>query len=1000
MAYTNIVKTAPISVRNWAIEKRPLPDGSFEYVEHVFLSLKSACMIDIMPQKGFARVVFAQHSGNAYPSFIYAWKPNKFYFWQGGETEEMWEYDPVTGETIAINQMSCMSYYENSFRDNSGNRTSSAYETRISTDGYCSFSTTTHRHWPAVARYNGTTGQFDICNKDPFKEFDIIHGRPYTNAFKVDTPSSPFNGIYSYWYDDSFNSVLDTAIAEGAAASPVVTFGGTRTGYLHFSDRAASSTTRRVLAPVNIAGVDSAGVYLWRIIDVKSPSTWYKNSTNLDGEQGIGGNFTEDAWEDQATASVSTTNWSYGELQDYNTDTGLTNPSYDPSLFPPILNQVGRFIYVHHYNTAKTNFYCIPYAMDDYPSLNIVKGQVIYPKNWPVWNYATQMLNNSSSLAIYLCNFGGSFGFSSNNEYVGFFNNIDASLQSTGQKGFLRPDNLEFMEYDPVTDPSGYVVASVDVQNPTDPNGFGVTSNYWGNEILQIINEEDWYTGHNNYFKSAIRDEFKIRVDSANQSARLVFDVVPDYTKPHQIGQVSVDLVPTLFGTLAGVLEMTQDQLLVGGLIYAGIVAMDRDDMLDTLSEVHYFSDVISFRGCTALSTTKAIFWGYLNTSNVITTTNWPNLSSVNHSKPFNGEINKVLGVEVLNANYAVMHGTQVRTAAYRNSYAYLDYYDIATDTMTPLPNRPKDLDPESGLDFRNKISLTQSSADDATTENAVLAYLAANPSVSRPDLITDFLGTTIWGATWVSTYGGSKIVVSLSNKGLSALRGITIYEFPGFTGTTYTEDYYDATTWSSCLFIDKADPSTITSGDYKLISLQVVDKPDPGNTLLGLSNIGKVKCTTNYTAFFRNDPTNSRSIIYILTNAALESAASTTKTITSFNSVVTMPTLSTSSTYGVGEGGKGFLSGDNRPIDWAVTSGDFVYFVVNINQDLGGGTFEAVKRIDLSTGTIIDWCTAPFQGAKGIHYNSTTDTAYVVNGTSAYRVPNFTTLTPPFSLS
>jgi hypothetical protein len=296
MAYTNIVKTAPLSRRSWLIERRPNGDGTYSQIEHILFHMKSGSVIDVQPVEGVIRNVFDHGGSNAYPPHAYAWGNNKIWISPGNDTGEIFEYDPVTGVTEAYNISSHLSWYNSNYRSVDNDRQNLIYNSRTSTDGHVYFPQYRHLGMPQFCRYNVITKTFDIgvpSTGTVYPPYDAAQARIELHGYKINTPASPLNGIYAYyWLDNAWkdNDLQDLIITEAGALGSPITFAPVNWLFaLHVDDREVVSATRRIYGPINIDGTDAPGDYLWRIIDIKSPATWYTSNRDpvVDGP-GVG----------------------------------------------------------------------------------------------------------------------------------------------------------------------------------------------------------------------------------------------------------------------------------------------------------------------------------------------------------------------------------------------------------------------------------------------------------------------------------------------------------------------------------------------------------------------------------------------------------------------------------------------------------------------------------------------------------------------------------------
>lgn len=959
MTFDNTIKGTSVRDYNYAIERRPVSGGGFEQVEHIFVMLVSGSVIDLQPAKGVAVTVCQLKHTNSYPQLGYAWTGNKFYITTGGEevgNAAIYEYDPVKGiVTQVFENLNFLPYLNNRFQL-ANNRASNFVNLGVSTDGH--FYGTFWRNTGLPSMLRIANGIVDISNQVPDLQAEIRQGINKQYGYQFTATPSALQGVYTeYFYADDYTPIYTTIISEAATAG--VTFAGQFQLKLHTADRATGSATRRVAGAMNIAGIDSPGVFNQRVIDLK-------NITDRTASNGF----------DETSALVWVIDWGTSDImENLIAIHGIANPTYAfTNVYASEGRHAGRFMYTASYMENGTRFYGLPYALEDYPSFDIEKGQAIFPLNQS-WDRATQLPMNAGSLAgVYKCDFNSNFGFSASPEYVAFFySHADGTT-----KGFLRPDNLEFMAYDPVANPSSYVMSSVytDAEQLAE---FGAFADRFG--ITVDVGTTPCYT--HALLDSAIAEDIAIELDSNGGN---VCSVTVDYTAQKtsaNLRQATCELIPVTTSEVAGVVELAPNQLAVAGLLYAGVLMYTRSG--STLTKTATYTNINSIYHWLRFDATAAIGLGYPN--EVIVVSGAPTFAC------YSIGVKQLLYGCKFNSTLALLCGINLRVKNYYERYMYIISLNKDTGSSVLLPNTPSRFNPTSGQSLRIAMGLTEDAYSDADSMAAAVAY-AASQGITLTQLIALALATCKYAAFDPVVWSASKVLVSLNRRPISALRGIRINTLADQTGTWYDEDEGTSTDYPMAMYFDNSDLTSLVSSDYKDIKFQV-------SGFQGVATLGRLAVSDDYVAFLKNNNSAGNATIYVVTKTAIESAASSGNPITSFARTVDIALGSTSNTYGFGSGNTGydFLNASWKPNQCFFTIGNYL-FVSVITAVTDGGSKPCIYRIDLSTGATIIYARLNSDVDKALNYNQDTDRCFVSVGTTFYTIDSFSSITTPYDIT
>jgi len=309
-------------------------DGS----EHITIQNKSGSVVHLYPDKGIGRTLLNTTASNDYFYSNYSTVSGCFYYWNQDGLDFV-EYNPITGEKTFYNlhRVAGFAYFSQS--QFHARYPIIPYGGFVSTDGNVYFGGYMVDAIFGYIKFNVTTKEFESHQANPDPEFTHIYMRKRSSAFYIDTGS--FAGVYStyIWTEapDNYTHLRDTIVAEiisSGLSSPNVNY-----IYVHQDDREIVSATRRIFTPIGSGNT-------WKIIDIKSPSTWI----NTQRSSGANPDTPKTATcIDQSGGSVSTANYSdFLFLYDLATEAGLTVPSLSVGVAYSTPRFVGRFLYVVH----------------------------------------------------------------------------------------------------------------------------------------------------------------------------------------------------------------------------------------------------------------------------------------------------------------------------------------------------------------------------------------------------------------------------------------------------------------------------------------------------------------------------------------------------------------------------------------------------------------------------------------------------------------------------
>ena len=894
--------------------------------KHIFIATKGGSIIHVDVEKRITRTINCSFSDNEYPSISYSHTAKKVYFYVGGDVQ-MVQYDYNSGIVKHFNLQKYFDLYSNHL-SNVPMYMNGKQVNQAGTDGNLYFGTTRYRGIPSILKFNTITEQVDgygIADK----EFEHIHGKQYCQAYQFD---GPLSGVYSaYVYDDSYNDLVDEIKAD--AISNGVTFSFNQMFYLHYADRSVSSPTRRVFAVVNGT---------WKVIDLKNPGVYYNSGTSAD----VGTALTA-SWVDQSGTTVLKSGWTNGLLGTYAATLGFTNPSFDPSIAYNGAYSVGRFAYNSNYMAGKTIFYHFAY--------HPITLEALYPDTFD--KSTTFQSNGSYATYTKLCNFRGDYGFSTNDEYVLFVPNNANVL------GFFRPDTNTWTAYNPNTDPNGYVIRSVTISTE-----FNWDVDYYSSGSDLTINDE--------VFKSRLNVAVRVvgqSLDKDRNVGKLTIEIIPNISNPADTFTVTSKYGPAVSAAIVTSVPLTGGKLLFAGARYAGIAGYQYDGT-DLLNK-SYLADISSLYFGLKITANKAYFGGYLATQHFVETTDINNPVQTNVNT---GSYSKDGRRGTVHNNHIIQVGSEVRQAAYFNGYFYAALINHATYSVSDIPNKPNQFNPQVGRLLRQALGLTQNTYSDSAVELAFQNWITAN-GYTRSQGINLFLDTAKWSSNDIVNFGNTS-VFSLTYPGISALRGIRINQFADGSGVWFDENYGRSTKYPACLVITKPDMTTISQTDYKLVEFQI-------SGLQGKDTVGRVGVSDNYVFFPNNYISEGKYKIHVISKTALLAAATAGTPITAWDRVIEVAIGSTTVTT-LGISGGQYFGTRYEYQDVYFIIGEDLYISVNLhNSDV------VIQKINLSTGTVTDICSHSNNLDKVISYDSETNRMWVCIGTEAYHVDNLTTI-------
>lgn len=926
MTFTDILKNCPTE-STWAL--------TIGVDTHFFLTTETGAIIYLNPKTGASKIVYNISTSNIATIFTYSHTKNAVYFFSGESEPILIQFELDTFEVKVFEFTKYLDVYTNYFINTNAGEIRVPHFVLPSTDGNVWFSNYRYRGIPGICKFDTTTETFSVPGYLSDKEFDHLHGRQYVAAIKVN--NTAFSGVYvNYLFDSSYNDIYDEVIAELVSSGLSYTLSQNFIIYVHWSDRAAGSSTRRVIVRAPN----------WRVIDLKSPSTYLDRQTAA-GTIGITG-----SWVDQAATPVDSSGWTTGTLATYAAELGVTLPSYDPVIAYSRVRFVGRFPYQWgNYMANKSIFFNFAYDPDT--------GAALYPDTF---NKLTTFLNNGESPLVYLATMPMAQGFSADPEYVAFIQN------QAGVRGYYRPDTKAWTAYDPVTDPNGYIIAAVDLNNPNDPNGIGVycQPNTDGNPFGYL--GELWQ--YSPYGTAAINPEIVTIVDEVRDLCTIQLEYTPNILTDI-IKTETFDGIGTSVGTISCGVETASGEFVFGGTIYSGIVV--GKDNLGSFEQTRYFGDVLSIYTCEVFGN-YVIFSGYLGRMQAV------DMSDVD--APTITDI--VWGINQYNTSLAaradavIATGNGTRLPAYQSSYMKFGYINSFL-AQNYFVNLPKILDVYQTIYLRSDAGLENESYDNATTFAKLKAFQSAG-SYTWTQVKDLFTSTTPYHMDGVVAYGNEAVFL-LRHAGISALRNIEIPVNEDGTGGTITSDFGRSTHYPKVLYFNKADLGTLVEADYKLVEIQAIGYADA----FGLKAIE----SDAYVCFLFNEGTNL--VVRCILKTAIATASSGAP-ITTIDKTITIAKGGTAGNWGY------LAAANNQFRRDSFSIGDDLYVTISGTAIADGNPAIALK-IDIVAQTWEVFMTASNDDTPTtMTYNAVTDNVLATRGSTAELFENISLASLPLT--
>ena len=917
MALSNVIKGVPFS----QVFHRIVIDG----IEHLFIENKSGSIVHVNSKTGRSTVVLNNATPNDYFYTAYSTLSNCFYICsQNGD--DLLEYNPNTSDVHSYQIYNDGGTIYQAWSQIINRYNPIIYNPLISTDGHVYLGQYVVDNLHGYIKFNVLTKEFDDWSIHPDKEFTHIYGRKFNDAMYIDT--GDLAGVYSTyrWSEpsDGYIDLRDTVLSEIVAAGLALVDNDTL--WIHQDDRSLASTTRRIIYTV---GTPNG----YKIIDIKSPGTWINRPDNTD----------------QSGNPVDTTNWITGvELYDLFVQAGITKPSFQPSIAYCIPQKIGRYVYVgHFYMGNASHFFTF--------AIHPITGEAMYTYSFNKYETFFQ-----SDERVRLCNFGGDYGFSSDDEIVSFLSD------NVGNWYFIRPDTHEFVLYDMTADPDEYILATVNLDDISDPNGFGIFFEpRFSSSVIQTINDEDWYINTNIASKAALSTEYLQEI--TGDVADVTYRFLPDKTKPTEVFAVKAK------GLWASTADMTQslvagiDRIACIGEVYNGASFLDVIDG-DNFTLKQYETRTISPNGAVKVGN-YIISYGYSGITNVFYVSNWNNIERFDLPA---GPTNEVMYM-TSRLEGVLSLGISSRSNPHYEGCAF-SLIDLSARTVTDLSSKfPNEFIRNSAIVLRSITGLSGASYTDGAVETQVQAYMASQ-SLTRSQVIDLFKNTGRWHCADAHTYG-DKTVVGLAYEGVLGLVGIRIEETVS-SGIWIDRNFYQ-NEGGKALLIDTTD----------ILNLQPSEiKPVQFNLTPNVQSMGRVAGSDNYLAFIVNDPDNEQGIIRIVSKADFETAANGSGIITTIPTVVTID-FGGGSDYGFGDA-DAFDNFNTHCSNAYFCEGDDLYITCRSNI-ADTGLYPCVLKIDLSTGSSEVFVKSATRATRAISYEGTR--MLITNGTSLVINDNFT---------
>lgn len=931
LTFNSILKAVPLDNVSVIIST----DGT----EHYFILSESGSLMYLRPKDGLCKVISNHVSSNSYGTIGYSYTSNCAYFFYE-DAPILTEIDLNTLDVKVYNYSKYMDNYVNNFiQTGSVAIGSQVHYIKTATDGNIWFASIKYIGFANIIKFNTVTKEFSTPGLHSDIEFECLYGRGSLDCIHINNGPVGLRGYYTrYLMTDTYEDLYDTLISElnSSGLSYALTSGFEI--WLHWDDRDLGSSTRRVITKAPN----------FKIIDLKSTSVFIDSgtSTTISVKNAL---LTLNTWVDNTASDVDEDSWIMSTIANNAVALGITNPSFSPGYHYTLPTFIGRFPY-HAGN------YMANKAIWNHFAYSPTTGKILFPNSF---NKLETYLNNERILRVFWANMPSSQGFSGSPEYVAFVAN------DSGDLGYHRPDTEVWVEYNPYTDVDNYIIAEVDLNDPTDVYGLGCHVN----EALNVVEYrgQDWL--QSDYCKSAINPVIQTIIDPLRNFAEVRIEYTPDITKGVS-AIAKFNGVSTLTGIVHSAYQIN-DKYIFGGRDYSGISIGEVP--ITNYVQDHYFGETISFYGSIRWGS-LVVFYGYLSNVEIIDP-----VALTQERRAIGLYVNQQIGAAVRTTE-AIFCGVQVRTARYKNDYFAMAYINTAYNIF-PFINLPPIINTDDTIELRTATGLTAASYSDIEVNNAILAYQITT-GLTRDQVIDLFLQTTPYRSQDVIAYDDF-VIVNLKHLGVSGLTGIRINREEDMSGDWVDETYNNFTRFPTIVRFEKADLSTLVEADYKIITLDIAGF----ETYNGL---GRMYQTDSYVCWFYKEGTNL--FFKAISKANIEAA---TTEINSFDKEVMIP-------LGTSTGGWGnytsFFGGNDRFLNFCFSEGDNIYasFVGSI---AGDGDWIIAMKIDVVAQTY-----EPFLSSSDrttvttMTYNPDTDDCVVSRGTSAKMYENISVASLPLA--
>lgn len=939
MSRTALVKTAAI--------KYIFACKSITGTEYVFQTTTAGTVL-LTPLSGRNRETIAAnrfYAENSYFKLGYSFTHNLFY---ASFTDVLIEIDPVRR---VVNEYKIpFGFYLNPFVNNGDTRLDGVNRIVPSDDGKIYLASDQKEGLPSLAVFDPETKTFNY-NRVPDWNLAFVHGSRYIPAVKV-TTAGAFQGVYCQFLRSSANiddSLLSTIYSEAAGSGIEISM---QLPLLHYSDRAPGSSTRRVFVPMYHPSLSQT---YWTFVDVKNPTNYYRSNSlsNQTNQQAVAGTYV-----DQSSASVDSSGWTGGDMDDYRADTGLATRTLNWGFSTGLVFKWGRFGYWRTSCASGSIEYCIPF---DLTTLKPVYAANLDPLS-TVDFYTNYYDNPTYQFGVLNFGTGGTaLGYQNNtNENVLLMTNVD------GDRGFMLP-NGTFHLYDWQTDTSGWVVVS----NADPGSDYGFIAPTFENTSETDIDGESWLTAPD--INGAVRADYIQETNPANNRAKITQTFWEDYSDANSRVWTSVaNNVGSVSGELTIVLKTVDEEYIAIGQTYTGTSIYDSAfTLLKTISQ-----NPISPRTAIIAGANNYAVAGYVNATKI---GDLALQSEANVSTAITG---KATFAAYYNG-WVILAGKEVRNPGYRNGYRHTGRINVSTSLAEKFPDLPNRLNWETAVALRAAIGLDQPSYNDTDAETAFAAYILAQ-GISRTQGIALLKDTCLFSSAGLHVDDSGNVFEGLIYDGYAALSGIQVREtLPSGDFVTQT---IDLLSFQPEIVVYPYNASS--ESDYKTVVFT-------NAAFTGQESLGMLGGSDNYVFFVLNDPDNQQAIIRVFAISDVLTAANGSGEISGQGTLVTVPTGSTSESYGLGAAA-GLFSSNNKVQNFYAAKEDVVYMTCTLLASPN----VAVIAVNLAAGTYQNFATLAGTSVKGIFYDPASDHLGIVENDTYYEISDVASATPPIALT